>query len=261
MVAAPKRARQRGVALVATASAVAIAAAACNALNGGRDRVLDTDDADGLPTRLDGGDAGADATTAPDGSTGVDAAPDAIEIPVSLQFTTLNGATWTTTDAGTTITAYDAGATHPVIIPLPQPNIPSEDFTILATVLTPSDKPAAEFGILTRIQPDLHAVVFGSEFGMQPQPFLGTIGPPDWNPSNDARGLQYVYTPGDRYKLKVRASANVITAKIWDVKTPEPSDKDAAAVLASAFTTGRGIGFYTYDINGAVLESMTVTVP
>ncbi len=148
-----------------------------------------------------------------------------------------------------------------MIIPLPQPSIPSEDFTVLATVVTPSDKPAAEFGVLTRIQPDMHAVVFGSEFGMQPKPFLGTIGPPDWNPSNDAQGLQYVYTPGDRFKLKVRAAANVITAKIWDAKTPEPADKDAAAILASAFTTGRGIGFYTYDINGAVLESMTITVP
>ena len=73
--------------------------------------------------------------------------------------------------------------------------------------------------------------------------------------------MQYVYTPGDRFNLKVRAAANVITAKIWDAKTPEPADKDAAAILASAFTTGRGIGFYTYDINGAVLESMTVTVP
>jgi len=257
MAGGRQRARRRGLAVVATATA--LAAAACNALNGGHDRFLDTEDGSSLPARSDGGEAGADVVMPVEASTGNgDAEAGALTILVSTQFTTLNGATSDTTDAGTTITAFDGGAAHAVIVPLPQPSIPSEDFTILATVLAPTN---GEFGILTRLQPDDHAVVFGSKFGAQNQPFLGTFGPPDWSPSDDARGIAYAYTPNARFKLKVRAAANQITAKLWDASTPEPADKDAAAVLASAFTTGRGIGFYTYGINGAVLESMSVTVP
>ena len=260
MAGTGQRARRRGIAIVATATA--LAAAACNALNGGHDRFLDTEDGSSLPPpQVDGGeagaDAGADAETVIEASAG-DAEAGVLQIPVSKQFMTLNGATFATTAAGTTITAFDAGATHPVIVPLPQPSIPSEDFTVLATVLAPTN---GEFGILTRLQPDNRSVVFGSKFGTQNQPFLGTIGPPDWNPSDNARGLAYAYTPNARYKFKVRATANQITAKMWDAATPEPADKDAAALLASPFTTGRGIGFYTYTVNGAVLESMSVTVP
>lgn len=238
--------------------ALALAGAACNALNGGHDRVLDTEDGSVLPVARDGGDAGADVATLPDAAPAADAEAGVLQIPVAMQFTTINDATFMTTAAGTTITGYDGGATHPVIVPLPQPSIPSEDFTVLATVLAPTN---GEFGLLTRIQPDNHAVLFGSKFGTQNQPFLGTIGPPDWNPSDDARGLSYAYTTNARYKLKVRATANNIVAKLWDASTPEPSDKDAAALLASPYTTGRGIGFYTYTTNGAVLESMVVTVP
>ena len=237
----------------------AIAAAACNALNGGHDRFLEGDDASGLPTRGDaggGGDAGADAVTVVEAGAG-DAEAGVLQIAVSKQFITLNGATFATTDAGTTITAYDAGATHPVIVPLPQPSIPSEDFTVLATVFAPND---GEFGILTRVQPDGRAVVFGSKYGTQYQPFLGTFGPPDWNPTDNANGLAYTYTLGARYKFKVRAVANQISAKMWDATTPEPAESGAAN-LAGPYTTGRGIGFYTYAINGAVLESMSVTVP
>lgn len=252
-------ARRRGPAIVA--AIVAFAAVACNALNGGHDRFLDTGDGSSLPARADAGDGGggADVGTGPtEASVGDAAEAGVLAIPVSRQFTTLNGATFDTNAAGTTITAFDAGASHPVIVPLPQPSIPSEDFTILATVLAPTN---GEFGILTRIQADERAVVFGSKYGGQNQPFLGTFGPPDWNPGSDARGVAYAYTPNARFNFKVRATANQITAKMWDASTPEPADKDAAALFASPFTTGRGIGFYTYDINGAVLESMSITVP
>jgi hypothetical protein len=260
MAEARQRARRRALALLATAGA--LAAAACNALNGGHDRFLDPGDGSSVPSHPDAGDAADASATDVDAqveASAGDAEAGIVEIPVSRQFTTLNGATFDTSDAGTTITAYDGGATHPVIVPLPQPSIPSEDFTVLATVLAPTN---SEFGIVIRIQPDQRAVVFGSKFGAQNQPFLGTFGPPDWNPSDDARGVAYAYTPNARFTFKVRATANQITAKMWDASTPEPADKDAAAIFASPFTTGRGIGFYTYLADGgAVLESMSVTVP
>jgi hypothetical protein len=238
------------------AFATAIAAAACNALNGGHDRILDETDASTALGR-DSGEADADAPVSAVDA-GTDAEPGSlIVIEVSKLFTTLNGATFTTTSAGTTITAYDAGATHPVIVPTPQPTIPAEDFTVLATVKAPTN---GEFGILTRVQSSGAAVVFGSKFGNVNQPFLGTFGPPDWNPTDGPRALAYSYTPNARYNFKVHASSNKITAKMWDAATPEPADS-SAAVLAGPYTTGRGIGFYTYDINGAVLESMRVTVP
>ncbi len=249
-------ARARGLGIFAILTAVV--AVACNALNGSHDRVLDTDDGS-LPTFDAAIEAGGPDVTPPEASV--------LEIPVSKQFVSLNGASFTTTDGGTTITAYDGGATHPVIVPFPQPSNPSDDFTVLATVVAPTMAPpmggpiGGEFGILTRIQPDESAVVFGSEFGGESRPFLGIIRPPEWNPSDDARGVAYTFTPGAHYKMKVRAVANRITAKMWDATAPEPADSDGAAVLAGPYTTGRGIGFYTYDINGAVLESLVVTVP
>lgn len=247
---APRR-RARWLAL-----ATAIAAAACNALNGGHERILDEADASTAASR-DSGGASSDAPVSMIDA-GADAEPGSlIVIEVSKLFATLNGATFMTTSAGTTITAYDAGATHPVIVPTPQPTIPAEDFTVLATVKAPTN---GEFGVLTRLQPSGAAVVFGSKFGNVNQPFLGTFGPPDWNPTDGPRALAYSYTPNARYHFKVRASSNKITAKMWDATTPEPAES-SAATLASQYTTGRGIGFYTYDINGAVLESMRVTVP
>jgi hypothetical protein len=232
------------------------AAAACNALNGGHERILDVPDAS-APQGRDAGDVPIDAPVTVEDA-GADTGPGSlIVIEVSKLFTSLNGATFMTTSAGTTITAYDAGATHPVIVPTPQPTIPSEDFTVLATVKAPTN---GEFGILTRVQASGAAVVFGSKFGNVNQPFLGTFGPPDWNPTDGPRALAYSYTANARYSFKVQASSNKITAKMWNAATPEPADS-AAAVLAGPYTTGRGIGFYTYDINGAVLESMRVTVP
>jgi hypothetical protein len=251
---ARRRARWGAAILLASAAAEAVA---CNALNGGHDRFLDPPD--GSPSsnaKRDGGDAAFDADDGERVEAGTDADAGPIEIPVSKQFTTLNGATFLTNADGTTITAFDAGATHPVIVPVPQPEVPSEDYTLLATVKAPQN---GEFGVLIRVQPAGNGVVFGSKFGGENRPFIGTISPPDWNPSNDARGVTYTFTANARYNFKLRAVANMISAKMWDATTPEPPQFQV--LLASSLATGRGVGFYTYDINGAILESMTVTVP
>lgn len=59
------------------------------------------------------------------------------------------------------------------------------------TVLAPTN---GEFGILTRVQPGgSGAFLFGSKFGAENRQFLGSIVPPDWNPTLDTRApTEYV---------------------------------------------------------------------
>ncbi len=217
--------------------------AACNALNGSHDRVLQNEDAE----------AG-------------------VEIDVSKTFMTLNGASFTTTANGSTVIATGAGPTaaHGVIVPVVQPAIPGNDFTVLGTILAPSN---IEFGILTRMAPGGKAVIFGSKLGSTNEPFLSTFGPPDWEPVQPppARGAAYGYTSGERFNFKVKAKGSQLTAKMWDAAMAEPGDSIAATLSDPALPMGRGIGFYVYSLHGAgtdasvasppVLESLRVTVP
>ncbi|MBX3224094.1 MAG: hypothetical protein KF795_26500 [Labilithrix sp.] len=228
-------------------------AGACNALIGAPDRVLDEEDAGRPDRRNDAPDAN-DLEPAEGGQDEVDAGTDAaITILVGTDWASPNGATWIV-DGGTVITAFTA--THPVIVPRVQPAIPSEDYTATATVRAPND---GEFGLLTRVQADGSAVLIGSKFGAEFRPFMGSFSPPDWNPSDDGRGPTYTFVAGSRYKLKLRAIANQVSGKMWVATEPEPATFQL--VVTSPWSTGRGVGFYTYGAIGAVLEDLEITVP
>jgi hypothetical protein len=172
--------------------------------------------------------------------------------------TTLNDASFTTTKAGgTEIVNFDTS--HPIIVLAPQTAIPSDDFTLYATVKAPMD---GEFGILTRIQPDGHGYIFGSEFGISHRAFLGLVGPAAWNPNDDANATMspsWTFVANHEYKFLLRASGNTLTGKMWDATGAEPSLPQVT--LTAIYSTGRGIGFYTYGAIGALLENMYVTVP
>lgn len=254
--------------------ALASAAAACNALNGSHDRFGESEDASKpMNPRVDGG-ADVQGVDGGDASTG-DAEAGVLEIQFGKTFMTLNGATFVTTAGGTTITATDGGPTaaHGVIVPVTQPAIPGDEFTVHATILAPSDM---EFGLLTRLQPgngNDRAVVFGSKLGAASQPFISTFGPPDWEPVQPppGRGAPYTYGSGARYNFKVKCNGDKTTAKMWDATTAEPGDFTAATLDGGAVPTGRGIGFYVFAFhnvgtdgtitNAPVLESLRVTVP
>jgi hypothetical protein len=253
-MAARRRARRAAFILVAT---IGLPAAACNALTGAHDRQLDEGDLDDARNpRVDASDASIDVVPAIDVDVPDDGAPGLVFIEVSKNFSSPNGAVFTTDEAGTVITVTSA-IEHAVIVPVPAPNITAEDYTVYATVRAPTN---GEFGVLTRLQTDGGAaVLFGSKFGTENKPFLGTMGPPDYNPSLDGRGAAYTWTADARYNFRLKAVGNMITGKFWDATQPEPALFQA--VYLGPFATGRGIGFYTFKANGAVLESMRVSIP
>ncbi len=249
--------RRAAFSILFAASAVV---GACNAINGSRDRFLD-DDAGGLPARPDGakddgggGDGGTDGPI--DQNVPDDGAPLLIPVDVGGTWASPNGATFATVDGGKKITAYDGGATHPVIVPLPQPNIPAEDYTVHATVRAPAA--LGEFGILTRLQPDESGVVLSSSYGQQANAFVGHMSSSDWNPTLGQQ-VGYTFVASARYRFQIKVTGKEVRAKFWVATDPEPTETQF--LWPSSYATGRGVGFYTYGVVDAVLESMTITVP
>jgi hypothetical protein len=204
-------------------------------------------------------------TSVPDTFAG-DAEAGTITIVVDVKgtWTSPNGATPTVVANGVLISAMDASAAnnHPVIFPSPQPQIPSESYTVRATVLATSAGGTPEFGIITRRQPDNSAIVLGNVYGASPPAFLGlmssTVSP--WNPSNNASGPAYTYVAGARYKMAVRVTGNEARGKFWIPPAAEPAN-DQMVYASNPFATGKGVGFYTYFTHDSVLEEMTITVP
>lgn len=229
-------------------------AGACNLLTGEPDRVLD--DGDGSE-RADRGPGKVEAPpdTAPieDLDAGADA-DGVLTIAIGTAWASPNGARWRVADGGTSIFGWDAS--HPIIVPAPQPSIPSESYTVHATVRAPSN---GEFGILARVQPtNGSAVLLSSRFGTQNYPWLGTIAPPEWNPAKLANGASYGFTQ-TRYRLWLNVSGRLAQGKMWEATKPEPTVQVTATL---PWATGRGVGFYTYFAGGnAVLEELEVTVP
>lgn len=237
-------------------AAIAVASAACNLITGAEDRTLDERDSFAPPPNRDSGnDIEVEDSAIPvvDSSPPVDA-PDDGAIVVSKTFTSPNGALFTTNTSGTRITGFTTFS-HPAIVPSPQPTIPGADFTVTAAIVA---QEPAEFGIMTRIQPDGNAMVLGTIFGGVVKPFLGTLGPPAWNPSNQAQGAAYTFTQGVRYYLSAKVQGAQVQGKIWEATKAEP---DWQVTATAPWATGAGIGFYTYNTTTPVLESFTITVP
>lgn len=183
-----------------------------------------------------------------------------IRIDVPLRFTSPNGATFTTTDAGTTITGFTSPNERAVILPSPQPAIPSEDYTVEATVRAPSN---AAFGILARVQPGGGAAAaFGPlpESGGKAIAFQHLRAYTSFNGgyTEQSIGSGYAFTANARYRLKLRVTGQQATAKIWKPPQAEPGFQ---TVISAPWSTGRAIGFFVGDHYDVVLESLTVTVP
>jgi hypothetical protein len=250
---------------------------ACNAITGQHERTLADSDNATQPGRVEGG---SDALTADDtnvdnsdqdadAAKGVDSGPVTIVVPQS--WGTPNGAIFTTNASGTTITNYTPPTGHhPVIIPSPAVNIPSEDYTVEATILAPT---SYEFGVMVRIQPDGNGIVYGSLYAAATPAFLGKLGPnccpvgpptpaDPWNPTKEGTGPAYTIVAGTTYRMKVRAVGNQITAKLWVSGQAEPTLWHASMI--APWSTGKGIGFYTYFTGTSgfpVFKDMKVTVP
>lgn len=210
-------------------------------------------------------DASADGASSEDASDGggandVDAkvAPPLV-LSVSGNWSSPNGAAWSVGSGGTgvQIIGMDASSqNHPVIVPLPQPPIPSDDYTVRATVRAPSAR--GEFGIMARLQADGTGVLLGSAYGTATQPVLAEMGPPAWNPQKAVTGVPYTFVPSGIYRLSLRVSGNIVSGKVWLSSDAEPPN---AQVVTTFSTEGRGVAFYTYFIHDTVLEELSVTVP
>lgn len=52
---------------------------------------------------------------------------------------------------------------------------------------------------------------------------------------------------------------NQVSAKMWEANQTKPPAYQLIAI--APWSTGRGVGFYTYLTNGAVLETLRISVP
>jgi len=214
-----------------TALAVlAIAAGACNALNGSQDRVL-ADDAGGV-----------DATDA-----------------TSIVYVSENDAAVMTSGGAARITAFPPSL-HTVVVPSPPLKIGSESYTVTGAFRITTD---TEFGLFVRGQSDGSGYIVASQFGGGHRLSIGMIGPPNWNPTSISSSPSDAWSfmaPEQSMMIKVRVSSSDISGKIWDVQQPEPSDFEAAA-LTDFSSTGQIVGFYVYGSTTVVFENLQVTVP
>jgi hypothetical protein len=224
---------------------------ACNLITGEEGRIA---------SRAAGVDAGSRKVDAnepdpvdPPLDAGADA-PEALTITVPPSWRSPNDAGWIVDgDGGTKITSFGAG--HAVLLPVPDVNVTAEDYTLSGTVLAQQD---GEYGFLVRVQPDGAGVLIGSKFGNESKPFLGSMSPPDWAPSDDRRGGLYTFVTGTRYRFKLRARGDEVSGKMW-AGDLEPTNFQLTT--SSPWRTGRGVGYYTYGIVDVVLESVQITVP
>lgn len=255
-----RSASRRWLFAVSALFACLVFATACNAIVGAHDRSLD--DGNGgvtserrTPPREDGRTLEPEEE-APLGrpDAGSDAEAEVVTIDVGTTWSSPNGATWSVDGGGTSIVSFTAS--HPIIVPAPQPAIPSDDYTVIGTVHAPNN---GEFGILARVQPsDGSAALISSKFGPSNYPWLGTIGPPEWNPAKLAQSGAYTFEPG-RYRFWLNVKGNEVRGKMWKASQPEPS---VQVITQIPWSTGRGVGFYTYGIvEGLVLEDLKITVP
>jgi hypothetical protein len=270
----------RGSVVVVTWLLLGSAIGACNAITGQHERTL-ADDSSSLPGRDGGGGTDTkvldDQRVADEGEAAVllpdqDAPTGPITITVPQSWSSPNGAVFTTNASGTTITDYGRPPTfighHPLLVPSPAINIPTEDYTVEATIFAPT---SYEFGVMVRRQPDGNGIVYGSIYAGVTPAFLGKLGPnccpvgpptpaDPWNPTKEGTGPNYTLVAGTRYIMKVRAVGNQITAKLWVATGAEPLEWHASMI--SPWSTGRGIGFYEYFTGTSgfpVLEAMKVT--
>ncbi len=238
---------------------------ACNALldnepvrtvDDGREAGVDRQGTDSV--QATGTEAGGDQTSTEIPPDGGDAAT-TITIDVPLSFITPNGAIFGPADGGGVAITGTNGANHPVIVPIQQPAIGTDDYTVEAVVRASAD---CEYGVMTRMLADAGGgQVLGSRYGTggDPKPFIGNMGTPDWNPPADSTGQPYTFSAG-RYRMRVQAKGPEIRGMMWKDGAPVPANWEVGD-LTAAYPKGRGVGFYVYFCYSAVLESLKVTIP
>jgi hypothetical protein len=84
------------------------------------------------------------------------------------------------------------------------------------------------------------------------------MGPTSWNPTSNTFGPAYTQKASTRYTMKLKVAGSTLSGKLWETSASEPS---AFQVSGTGPATGKLAGFYTYSANGAVLESLYITVP
>lgn len=255
---------------VALAMLTSLSVVACNLVNGSHDRFLDPslddEDAMSLADRRigEGSVLQPEGGTVEDAPAPIDAESDAAS-PIRVGVTagvaswfSPNGASVVVDDAGTRIVAYTDPATHPVIVPATQPAIPAEDYTVWATVRATAE---GEFGILARVQGNGASVLLSSRYGSELNPWVGDFGPAtNWNPTRSGMGPAYTFVPNTRYRFWLRVRGRTVEGKMWDASQAMPNNPQVTWTQ-SPFMTGKGVGYYTYGVAQATLESLEITVP
>lgn len=232
--------------------------AACNAITGAHDRVLEDPAGDGGSNEKDHDGSGDADAVVPQEAGSFDAGADVdansvhtIHLTGVDPWTTPNKANFTAKATGVTILDAATGAAHAVVIPMPLPNIPVSNYTVLIGVDVRKD---CEFGILTRVRDNGSGVILGARVsdGQQPQPFLARMGPPSWEPQaiTKTEGTKYNFNLPGHYLMKLVAQDSIVTGKMWLEGTAEPAIETLFQDVFDAGDRGHGIGFYEFFYGG-----------
>jgi len=172
------------------------------------------------------------------------------QVVLVSDYTSPNSAVWSTASAGTTLTGgvLVADNGYPVVFASPQPPT-GPDYEVFA-LISDVNGTAAQFGLLFRINTDNSALMFSADFAGDAGPVLAFSDFPSgqWAPAAPAAtaAMPVAIQSETVYGMLVQVQGNQMSGEIWNTLGPQPSTWQLTGTVPAGFTSGSGIGFYSY---------------
>ncbi len=237
-----------------------VLAAACNAITGEHDRILDDED---TSVPVDSGkpriEAGIVVETSVASFEDVDTPT---ELVLNKTWTSPNGAMAQSVADGTKIKSFTAPANHPMLLAAPPPPFPTGDYKVRARIRADEQ---SEYGILVRGRGDngsFSGFVLSSRLSNAAAtntPFLSPIAVATDNPGTGQNGPPYAYTNAKVWVFEVECIGAMIRGKIFREDSPAVTSSMQIADPSAPSDHGRLVGFYGYLTPNATLLEMRVT--
>ncbi|MHB8417726.1 MAG: hypothetical protein ACYDCL_06600 [Myxococcales bacterium] len=180
-------------------------------------------------------------------------------------YATPNGAVWSTAAGGTTIGGSDLALSngYPIVVASPQPAV-GPSYGVFARVLDISGG-AAQFGLVFHVNPDGSALSFSADFPSDAGPTLAFSDFPssNWIPAAPfaSAAMPATVQSAHEYAMLVQVGPTAVAGMIWDTLSTVPSGFQLTGAVPAGFTSGSGIGFYSYGATtppNVQLEELTV---
>ncbi len=181
---------------------------------------------------------------------GGEAVASAQQVVLVSDYTSPNSAVWSTDSSGTTLTGgvLVADNGYPVVFASPQPPT-GPDYSVFA-LISDVNGTAAQFGLLFRINPDNSALIFSADFAGDAGPVLAFSDFPtgQWAPVAPAATVAMPVSIQSEtvYGMLVQVQGNQMSGELWNTLGPQPSTWQLTGTVPAGFSSGSGIGFYSY---------------